>query len=544
MKAKDLKNSILQMAIEGKLVPQDPSDEPASVLLERIREGKHKLIAEGKAKFPKGGESIIYIGSDGSPYEKKVDAKGRVTSDKCIANEVPFEELPEGWAWARLETVYNFIDYRGKTPHKSPSGVRLMTASNIRQGYIDYTREEYISEDEYATRLSRGETHHGDLLFTTEAPMGYCAICEMKRCSCGQRVITLQNYGTVGPDNALFCQIILSPLFQIQVKDHATGTTAKGIKAAVLKELFLPIPPLAEQRRIVERVNELMPLVEEYGELEDAREELDAALPGRLRKSVLQLAVQGGLVPQDPADEPAGVLLERIRGQRRQLVAEGEMKAPKGGESIIFADSDGRRYEKRVDARGRESEPVCIEDEIPFEIPESWEWARLESVTTYIQRGKSPKYSTVEKYPVIAQKCNQWSGFSVEKARFIDPATVSKYADERILKDGDLLWNSTSLGTLGRMAVYDSAKNRYGWAVADSHVTVIRTREDWLDHRFAFAYFAGPSVQSVIEDQASGSTKQKELAQETVRNYLIPVPPLAEQRRIVYEVDWLFKILV
>ncbi|WP_416992246.1 restriction endonuclease subunit S, partial [Alistipes putredinis] len=303
-------------------------------------------------------------------------------------------------------------------------------------------------------------------------------------------------------------------------------------------------PPLAEQRRIVERVNELMPLVEEYGELEDAREELDAALPGRLRKSVLQLAVQGGLVPQDPADEPAGVLLERIRGQRRQLVAEGEMKAPKGGESIIFAGSDGRRYEKRVDARGRESEPVCIEDEIPFEIPESWEWARLESVTTYIQRGKSPKYSTVEKYPVIAQKCNQWSGFSVEKARFIDPATVSKYADERILKDGDLLWNSTGLGTLGRMAVYDSAKNRYGWAVADSHVTVIRTREDWLDHRFAFAYFAGPSVQSEIEDQASGSTKQKELAQETVRNYLIPVPPLAEQRRIVYEVDWLFKILV
>ena len=133
-------------------------------------------------------------------------------------------------------------------------------------------------------------------------------------------------------------------------------------------------------------------------------------------------------------------------------------RQPKGGESIIFAGSDGRRYEKRVDARGRESEPVCIEDEIPFEIPESWEWARLESVTTYIQRGKSPKYSTVEKYPVIAQKCNQWSGFSVEKARFIDPATVSKYADERILKDGDLLWNSTGLGTLGRMAVYDSAK--------------------------------------------------------------------------------------
>ncbi|WP_418618286.1 hypothetical protein, partial [Slackia isoflavoniconvertens] len=101
MKAKDLKNSILQMAVEGKLVPQDPSDEPASVLLERIREEKHRLIAEGKAKFPKGGESIIYIGSDGSPYEKRVDAKGHVLNDKCIADEVPFEELPEGWAWVR-----------------------------------------------------------------------------------------------------------------------------------------------------------------------------------------------------------------------------------------------------------------------------------------------------------------------------------------------------------------------------------------------------------------------------------------------------------
>ena len=103
MKAKDLKNSILQMAVEGKLVSQDPTDEPASVLLERIREEKHKLIAEGKAKFPKGGESIIYTASDGSPYEKRVDAKGRVLSEECIADEVPFE-LPEGWCWARLES--------------------------------------------------------------------------------------------------------------------------------------------------------------------------------------------------------------------------------------------------------------------------------------------------------------------------------------------------------------------------------------------------------------------------------------------------------
>ena len=303
------------------------------------------------------------------------------------------------------------------------------------------------------------------------------------------------------------------------------------------RTILIPLPPLAEQRRIVERVDQLAPLVEGYGKLEGAREELDAALPTCLCKSVLQMAVQGRLVSQDPADEPASTLLERIRGQRRKLVAEKKMKFPKGGESVIFTGSDGRRYEKRIDTKGRESEPVCIEDEIPFEIPGSWEWARLESVTTYIQRGKSPKYSSIEKYPVIAQKCNQWSGFSLEKAKFVDPETVEKYNEERILRDGDLLWNSTGLGTLGRMAIYNSSKNEYGWAVADSHVTVIRTRDDWFDYRFAFSYFAGPSVQSVIEDQASGSTKQKELARETVKNYLVPIPPLAEQRHIVARLE-------
>ena len=257
-----------------------------------------------------------------------------------------------------------------------------------------------------------------------------------------------------------------------------------------------------------------------------------------LRNSILQLAVQGKLVPQDPNDEPASVLLERIRAERTQLIKEKKIKAPKNGESIIYRASDGSHYEKR--GKGK---PVCVDGEIPFEIPESWEWARLESITTYIQRGKSPKYSSIEQYPVVAQKCNQWSGFSLEKAKFIDPSTVLSYADERTLCDGDLLWNSTGLGTLGRMAIYDSSVNKYGWAVADSHVTVIRTDAEWFNYRFAFTYFAGPSVQSVIEDLASGSTKQKELAQDTIKNYLIPIPPLAEQRRIAERVSELIPLV-
>ena len=545
MKAKDLKNSILQMAVEGKLVPQDPNDEPASVLLERIRGEKHKLIAEGKAKFPKGGESIIYIGSDGSPYEKRVDAKGRVLSNECIADNLPFEELPKGWAWARLGNLLSLVsDGAHKTPQYTESGVLFLSVQNVSGGSFDLTKVRHVSQETHEELCKRAKPSRGDILLCRIGTLGKPIIVDVD-----YEFSIFVSLGLLRPILTAIakwiCSCIDSPIgfAWIESVKVGGGTHTFKINLGDIPDFILPVPPLAEQRRIVERVNELMPLVEEYERLDDAREALDAALPSRLRKSVLQMAVQGKLVPQDPADEPASVLLERIRCQRRQLITEKKMKVPRGGESIIFAGSDGRRYEKRVDARGRESDPVCIDDEIPFEIPEGWEWARLESVTTYIQRGKSPKYSTVEKYPVIAQKCNQWSGFSVEKARFIDPATVSKYADERILKDGDLLWNSTGLGTLGRMAVYDSAKNRYGWAVADSHVTVIRTREDWLDHRFAFAYFAGPSVQSVIEDQASGSTKQKELAQETVRNYLIPVPPLAEQRRIVYEVDRLFKIL-
>ena len=538
MKAKDLKNSILQMAVEGKLVPQDPNDEPASVLLERIREEKHKLIAEGKAKFPKGGESIIYIGSDGSPYEKRVDAKGRVLSNECIADEAPFDELPDGWAWARLEDCCNAIV---DCPHSTPSYLAVETGySAIDTNCMDddwrLTGLRSLSRESYEKRTKRYVPQAGDIIFSREGSIGRSVILHEGNTCLGQRVMLLSCNEVLLFNK--YCQVALSSPYAWRLYRAANiGTGVKHINVSMIKTLFLPLPPLAEQRRIVERVNELMPLVEEYGRLEDAREALDDALPGRLRKSVLQLAVRGGLAPQDPADEPASTLLERIRGQRRKLVAEKRMKAPKGGESIIFAGSDGRRYEKRVDVKGRESEPACIEDEIPFDIPDGWEWARLGTVTTYIQRGKSPKYSSIEKYPVVAQKCNQWSGFSLEKAKFIDPETVERYGEERILKDGDLLWNSTGLGTLGRMAIYDSSKNEYGWAVADSHVTVIRARDDWFDYRFAFAYFAGPSVQSVVEDQASGSTKQKELAQETVKNYLVPIPPLAEQRRIAARLE-------
>ena len=174
-----------------------------------------------------------------------------------------------------------------------------------------------------------------------------------------------------------------------------------------------------------------------------------------------------------------------------------------------------------------------LADEVPFDIPDSWEWVRLIDVCEYIQRGKSPKYSPIKKYPVVAQKCNQWSGFSIEKAQFIEPNSLSSYGPERLLQDNDLMWNSTGLGTLGRMAIYKTAANPYELAVADSHITVIRPLKQFVLPEYLYYYFANPSVQSVIEDQADGTTKQKELATATIKAYLTPIPPLDEQRRIL-----------
>ena len=232
-----LKNSLLQMAIEGKLVEQRPEDGNAADLLKKIKAEKARLIKEKKLKKEKPLPPIA-------------------------EDEIPFE-VPENWRWVRLNDIYNFIDYRGKTPNKISSGVVLITASNIRKGYLDFSKKDYISVEEYNTRLSRGITQKGDLLFTTEAPIGNVCINTVETVSCGQRVITFQRYDKNSIINCLYNHFILSPFFQSQINENATGTTAKGIKAAILKLLLIPLPPLAAQKRIVDRLEQLLPLCDE-----------------------------------------------------------------------------------------------------------------------------------------------------------------------------------------------------------------------------------------------------------------------------------------
>ena len=236
------------------------------------------------------------------------------------------------------------------------------------------------------------------------------------------------------------------------------------------------------------------------------------ALADKMRKAVLQAAIEGKLTEQHQDDGDARELIAQIETEKQRLVKAGEIKRQK-------------------------SLPDITEEEKLFDIPDSWEWVRLDQLSIYIQRGRSPKYSTVKEIPVISQKCVQWDGFSIELAKFIDPETKEKYQLERFLQDRDLMWNSTGLGTVGRVTRYKAEANKYGIAVADSHITVVRLIKQYVLPEYIELFIASPIIQQNIEDICSGSTKQKELATSTVKETVLPLPPLAEQQRIVTKLE-------
>ena len=303
------------------------------------------------------------------------------------------------------------------------------------------------------------------------------------------------------------------------------------------KRYLIPIPPLAEQRRIVEALDKYLALVDE---IEQAQADLDA-LFAQLKSKVLDLAIRGELTAQDPDDEPASVLLERIHAEKVAMVKRGELK-PKDikGDTVIFTGSDGLRYEKPADGKG---EAKRIEVEIPFEIPEGWSWARLGSICSLLRRGKSPVYTDEKVIPVFAQKCNQPWGITLEKAKFLDESALGKYGEELKLRGGDVVVNSTGTGTLGRVGLFDeSILGEYPFIVPDSHVAVVRTLGSVLGE-YVFHLLRSEYGQHLIFSKQTGSTNQKELPAKEIAFFLIPVPPLAEQRRIVERTEEVFNLL-
>ncbi|MHB1292129.1 MAG: restriction endonuclease subunit S [Sulfuricella sp.] len=232
----------------------------------------------------------------------------------------------------------------------------------------------------------------------------------------------------------------------------------------------------------------------------------------KLRELILTLAMQGKLVAQEPSDLPASQLLKEIEAEKKRLVKAGKIKAPK-------------------------PLPEIKAEEVPYALPQGWEWVRLGDISEYIQRGKGPAYSEIPEIPVISQKCVQWGGFNKSVVRFIDPSTLDAYQNERFIRNGDLLWNSTGTGTIGRVNLYADELSEFSHVVADSHVTVVRLIG--LCNSFVLSYLMSPAIQSRIEENASGTTNQIELNTTTVINQAVPLPPLPEQERIVAKIDQL-----
>ena len=244
----------------------------------------------------------------------------------------------------------------------------------------------------------------------------------------------------------------------------------------------------------------------------------------KLRQKILDLAIHGKLVPQDPNDEPASVLLERIKAEKERLIKEGKIKRTKKSTKA----SDTPHYEN-----------------VPFEVPEGWVWTTLEEICLFLSRGKSPKYSDIDKtYPVFAQKCNlKEGGISLEQARFLDPSTICKWSEEYKLKTGDVLVNSTGTGTVGRTRLFhESYLKNYPFVVPDSHISVIRTASE-TKSEFVFAYISSQLIQRHLENNLAGSTNQKELYIGVLADLLFPLPPLAEQQRIVLEIEKWFTLI-
>ena len=512
MTGQQLKNSILQMAVQGKLVPQDPNDEPASVLLERIRAEKEQLIKEGKIKKEKN-PSVIFRGADNLPYEKV----GK-NEPVCIADEVPFD-IPESWEWVRLGEI--FQHNTGKALNSSnKSGVLLeyITTSNLYwdRFELENLRSMYFTENE----IEKCQVSKGDLLVCEGGDIGRAAIWLKDYKICIQNHIhRLRSYV---PLCTRFYYYVFF-LYKYAGWIGGKGIGIQGLSSNALHSLLVPVPPIAEQERIVKRLEIIKPLSDKYSEASEQIQELNNLFPEHLKKSILQYAVQGKLVPQDPADEPASVLLERIRTEKEKLIKAGKIKRDKH-ESVIFR-RDNSYYEK-VDGIER-----CINDELPFEIPDSWEWTTIGTTCINIQYGSSRKSESTGTMAVLRMGNIQNGRIDTQKLVYTsDKEEIAHYP----LEYNDLLFNRTNSKELvGKTAIYKSEVP----AIYAGYLIRITPLidSDYLNYvmqtQFYWVY---------CQNVRSDAIGQSNINAEKLKNFIYPLPPLHEQKRIAKKLNSIF----
>ena len=497
---KALRQKILDMAIKGKLVPQNPDDEPASVLLERIRAEKQQLIKEGKIKKDKN-DSIIYKGDDNRYYEK-------IGSEvKDITDEVPFE-IPDSWAWVKLPQIAQIE--LGKTLNKNTDegeDVQYLCSINVQwEGIkLDFVkRAKFTTNEQEKYRLRKN-----DLLICEGGEAGRSSVWNHNDIMYYQNALHRVRF--IKGINAYFFKAVFDRYSTMGlISKYCVGVTIKHLTSSALNAIFFPIPPLFEQQRIMSRVEELF---DQIAAIEQNQAGIDT-LYDEFRKRTLTLAIQGKLVPQDPNDEPASVLLERIRAEKKAKLGK------KFVDSYIYKGDDNCYYEKIKDSLKE------ISDEIPFDVPESWQWIRIDNLFQH-NTGKALNSSNTKGilHPYITTSNVYWGHFNLDRVKEM-PFTEDEFSKCSIVP-GDLL--VCEGGDVGRAAIWEKDI----LMCIQNHIHRLRAYHPVCAQFYYFAFFVYKSI-GLIGGKGIGI---QGLSSGALGKLIFPLPPLAEQERIVKQVE-------
>lgn len=511
MKAEQLRKSILQLAIQGKLVPQDPNDEPASVLLERIRAEKQRLIKEGKIKKDKG-DSIIFKGDDNCHYEKI----GKEV--KNIDEEIPFE-IPDSWCWVRLPSIANFT--LGKTPDRHTdkywnNGVYpWFSIADMQDKKVITTSKEKISEIAFKEKFNSSLSPKGTLLMSFKLTVGRTSILGVDAVH-NEAIISIFPYVDREYITRNYLMNILGLLVDyVDQTDAIKGSTLNSHK---LQHMFVPLPPLEEQKRIVAEIEKYESLIAEYDNLEQQATKLDNEIYDKLKKSILQYAIQGKLVEQDENDEPASELLKRIKAEKKAQLGK------KYVESYIYKGDDNCYYEKVG-----KNEPVLLED-LPFDIPDTWGWARLKDVVEINPRNSVDDETMVSFIEMKSLKDGFNNSFVYEKRAW---KTVKSGFTH--FQNGDVGFAKiTPCFQNRKSAIFNELENGYGAGTTELHI--LRPYKSTMMAEYLLWFVKSPYLIEYGKQKFSGTAGQQRFGTDEVKNTLIPIPPQAEQVRICLKI--------
>jgi type I restriction enzyme S subunit len=524
---KKLRELILELAVRGKLVQQCAGDEPASGLLKKIAKEKARLVKEGKIKKQ---EPLPEIGEDEKPFE-----------------------LPKGWEWARLGNIsYQITDGTHYTPVYVPEGIPFLSVKDMSSGYLDFSRTQFISQEQHTELIKRCNPQRGNLLLTKVGTTGIPVLIETDRPFSIFVSVALIKFPQDEISGRFLSLLIKSPLVKVQSDEGTEGIGNKNLVLRKITAFSIIIPPLDEQNRIVTKVDELMALCDRLEQQQTDNNTAHQSLVeillvtltsaadqdefaeawqrianhfdilftteqsiDQLKQTILQLAVMGKLVPKDPNNEPASVLLEKIAKEKARLVKEGKIKK-------------------------QEPLPEIGEDEKPFDLPEGWEWSRIGKASLFTEYGMSEKtFDGIKGVPILTMGDIK-SGKVLLGGQKLVLSSVNGLP-ALYIKNGDILYNRTNSAELvGKTGIYIGPDNIYTFA---SYLIRIRCFQECVNSTFLNLAMNAPLFRiTQIKPHLKQQCGQANVNATIMKNMIVPLPPLAEQHRIVAKVDELMAL--